>query len=150
MQLIRGTFGRVGHHCRTKWADSGYQGGKGNGLGCRVETDELDELDGGEEDEEDSEDETIEMVLDEGAAEIDVVTVIIAPVWLSMTVMGMTPETLTVELLTVELFLTVDTLGAGKVNRLTMLSNGVIRPERVGVERLLFNCRAWSSSIVRG
>ena len=33
MQLSRGTVGIVGHHCRTKCALSGYQGGKGKGLG---------------------------------------------------------------------------------------------------------------------
>lgn len=29
-------FGRLGHHCRTKCALSGYQGGKGNGLALGV------------------------------------------------------------------------------------------------------------------
>lgn len=38
MQLTRGTPAKVGHHCRTKWALSGYHGGDGNGfaevVGC--------------------------------------------------------------------------------------------------------------------
>lgn len=36
MQLTRGMLGRLGHHCRTKCALSGYQGGKGNGLAFEV------------------------------------------------------------------------------------------------------------------
>lgn len=80
MQLTRGMLGKLGHHCRTKWALSGYHGGKGYGFGLSAFVDAMtideeeeaddavDECEETEEIEDNDEDDGTAVVVSEGPA----------------------------------------------------------------------------------